>query len=111
MNHETLYLKEAFGSSIEFLNEAGVFQRNAFPNLTAFIVLSEEPYFVQANFASSPNLSTVASTPNTSTITTILLGNLLRRALTTSIFKMFQRQLFRKVFCCIEKDVLYDIFP
>ena len=42
MNHETLYLKEAFGPSIEFPNEAGVFQLD----LTAFIVLSEEPRVV-----------------------------------------------------------------
>ena len=70
MNHETLYLKEAFGPSIEFPNEAGVFQLDAFPDLTAFIVLSEEPCVVQAKFA---------STPNTSTITTRASRNLSRR--------------------------------
>ena len=32
MNHETLYLKEAFGPSIEFPNEAGVFQLEVFPS-------------------------------------------------------------------------------
>ena len=64
-----LYLKAAFGPSIEFPNEAGVFQLNAFPDLTPFIVLSEEPRVVQANFAITPNASTIASTPNTSTIT------------------------------------------
>ena len=46
-----LYLKEAFGPSIEFPNEAGVFQLDAFPDLTAFMVLSEEPRVVQANLA------------------------------------------------------------
>ena len=75
MNHETLYLKEAFGPSIEFPNEAGVFQLDAFPDLTAFIVLSEEPRVVQANFASIPN-----ATPNASTITRTS-RNLSRRAL------------------------------
>ena len=50
--------------------KAGVFQLDAFPDLTAFIVLSEEPRVVQANFASTPNTSSIASTPNTSTITT-----------------------------------------
>ena len=64
MNHETLYLKEAFGPSIEFPNEAGVFQLEVFPELTAFIVLSEEPRVVQANSASIPN-----ATPDASTIT------------------------------------------
>ena len=53
---------------------------DAFPDLTAFIILSKEPCFVQENFASSPNVSTVASTPNTSIITTRPSGNLLRRA-------------------------------
>ena len=43
MNHEPLYLKEAFGPSVEFPNEAEVFQLDAFPDLTASIVLSEEP--------------------------------------------------------------------
>ena len=64
-----LCLKEAFGPSIEFPNEAGVFQLDAFPDLTAFIVLSEEPRVVQANFASTPNASAITSTTNTSTIT------------------------------------------
>ena len=81
MNHETLYLKEAFGPSIEFPNEAGVFQLDAFPDLTAFIVLSEEPRVVQANFASTPNASAIARTPNTSTITTTASRSLSRRAL------------------------------
>ena len=58
MNHETLHLKEEFGPSIEFPNEAGVFQLDAFPDLTVFIFLLEEPRAVQV------------STPNTSTITT-----------------------------------------
>ena len=70
MNHETLYLKEAFGSSIEFPNEAKVFQLDAFPDFTAFIVLSKELRVVQANFASTSDASTIASTPNTSTVTT-----------------------------------------
>ena len=74
MNHETLYLKETFGPSIEFPNEA-------FPDLTAFIVLSEELRDVQANFASTPNASTIASTPNTSTITTRPSRTHTRRAL------------------------------
>ena len=39
MKHELLYLKEAFGPSIEFSNEGGVFQLDTFPDLTAFIVL------------------------------------------------------------------------
>ena len=82
MNHETFYPKEAFGSSIEFPNDARVFQLDAFPDLTAFIVLSEEPRVVQANFASTPNASTIASTPNTSTITTRPSRTLSRRALT-----------------------------
>ena len=77
MNHETLYLKEAFGPSIEFPNEAGVFQLD----LTAFIVLSEEPRVVQANFASTPNASAMTSTTNTSTITAKASRNLSRRAL------------------------------
>ena len=76
-----MYLKEAFGPSIEFPNEARVFQLDAFPDLTAFIVLSEEPRVFQANFASTSNASTVASTPNTSTITTRPSRNLSRRAL------------------------------
>ena len=82
MNHETFYPKEAFGPSIEFPNDARVFQLDAFPDLTAFIVLSEEPRVVQANFASTPNASTIASTPNTSTITTRPSRTLSRRALT-----------------------------
>ena len=81
MNHETLYLKEAFGPSIEFPNEAGVFQLDAFPDLTAFIVLSEEPRVVQANFASTPNASAITSITNKSTITTRASRNLSRRAL------------------------------
>ena len=81
MNHETLYLKEAFGPSIEFPNEAGVFQLDAFPDLTAFIVLSEEPRVVQANFASTPNASAMTSTTNTSTIAAKASRNLSRRAL------------------------------
>ena len=64
-----LYQKEAFSPSIGFPNEAGVFQLDAFPDLTAFIVLSEEPHVVQANFASTPNASAITSTTNTSTIT------------------------------------------
>ena len=81
MNHETLYLKKVFGPSIEFPNEARVIQLDAFLNLIAFIVLSEEPRVVQAKFPSNPKASTVASTPNTSTITTRPSGTLLRRAL------------------------------
>ena len=81
MNHETLDLKEAFGPSIEFPNEAGVFQLDAFPDLTAFIVLSEEPRVVQANFASTPNASAITSTTNTSTIATRASRNLSRRPL------------------------------
>ena len=77
MNHETLYLKEAFGPSIEFPNEAGVFQLD----LTAFIVLSGEPRVVQANFASTPNASAMTSTTNTSTIAAKASRNLSRRAL------------------------------
>ena len=53
---------------------------DAFPDLTAFIVLSEETRVVQANFASAPNASAIASTPNTSTITTRVSRNLLKRA-------------------------------
>ena len=41
MNHMTLYLREVFGLSIEFPNEAGVFQWNAFLDLTTSIDLSE----------------------------------------------------------------------
>ena len=82
MNHETLYLKEAFPPSIEFPNEAGVFQLDAFPDLTAFIVLSEEPPALQANFATTPNACAIASTPNTSTITTKASRNLPRLSLT-----------------------------
>ena len=81
MNHETLYLKETFGPSIEFPNEAGVFQLNAYPDLTAFIVLSEEPRVVQANFASTPNASEITSTTDTSIMTTRASRNLSRRAL------------------------------
>ena len=80
MNHETLYLKQEFGPSIEFPSEAGVLQLDAFPDLTASIVLSEEPRVVQANFATAPNASAIASTPNTSTITTRASRNLSRRA-------------------------------
>ena len=76
-----MYLKEAFGPSIEFPNEAGVFQLDAFPDLTAFIVLSEEPRVAQANFASTPNTSAITSTTNISTITTRATRNLSRRAL------------------------------
>ena len=54
---------------------------DAFPDLTAFIVLSEEPRVVQANFASSPNVSAITSTTNTSTIATRALRYLSRRAL------------------------------
>ena len=82
MNHETLDLKEAFGPSIEFPNEAGVFQLDASPDLTAFIVLSQEPLVVQANFASTPNASAITSTTNTSIIiTTRASRNLSTRAL------------------------------
>ena len=63
MNHVTMYLKEAFGLSIEFPNEAGVFQWNAFLDLTASIDLSEGPRVVQANFARPPNASAIAGTP------------------------------------------------
>ena len=69
MNHESFHLKEAFGLSIEFPNEAEVFQLDAFPDLTAFIVLLEKPRVVQANFACTLNVSTIGTTPNTSTIT------------------------------------------
>ena len=72
MNHETLHLKEAFGPLIEIPNEAGVFKLDAFPDLTAFVVLSEKPRVVQANFASTPNASAIASTTNTSTMGHIL---------------------------------------
>ena len=51
------------------------------PDLTAFIVLSKEPRVVEANFANTPNASAIASTPNTSTITTRGSRNLPRRAL------------------------------
>ena len=81
MNHGRLYLKETFGSLIEFLNEDGIFHLDAFPDLTSFIILSEEPRVVQANFARTPNASAIASTPNTSTITTRASRNLSRRAL------------------------------
>ena len=81
MNHETLYRKKAFGPSIESPNDAGVFQLDAFPDLTAFIVLSKEPRVVEANFANTPNASAIASTPNTSTITTRGSRNLPRHAL------------------------------
>ena len=54
---------------------------DAFPDLTAFIVLSEEPRVVQANFASTPNASAITSITNTSTITTRASRNLSRRAL------------------------------
>ena len=55
---------------------------DAFPDLTAFIVLSEEPRVVQANFASTPNASAVTSTTNTSIIiTTRASRNLSTRAL------------------------------
>ena len=80
MNHETLYLKEAFGPSIEFPNNAGVFQLDAFPDLTAFMVLLEEPSVVQANVTTTSNASTVASIPNVSKITTRASINLSRRA-------------------------------
>ena len=43
MNHETLYVKEVFGPLIQFPNEAGVLQLHAYPDLTVFMVLSEEP--------------------------------------------------------------------
>ena len=69
-NYKTLYLKKAFGRLIEFPNEAGVFQLDAFLDLTVFIVLSEETCVVQANFANTTNSISIASTPNTSTITT-----------------------------------------
>ena len=54
---------------------------DAFPDLTAFIVLSEEPRVVQANFASTPNASAITSITNTSIITTTASRNLSRRAL------------------------------
>ena len=85
MNHKTLYLKEVFGPSIEFPNEAEVFQQDAFPDLTAFIVLLEEPRVVQANFASTLNASTIGTTPNTSTITSRPSRTLSRRALTADL--------------------------
>ena len=81
MNHETLYLKEAFGPSFEFPNKSGVFQLDAFPDLTAFMVLSEEPLVVQANVTSTSNASAIASIPNASKITTRASRNLSRRAL------------------------------
>lgn len=59
MHHEKLYLKYTFGSSIEFPNVAGVFKLDIFPDLTVFIVLSEEPRAAQRNFASTPNASTI----------------------------------------------------
>ena len=80
-NYKTLYLKKAFGRLIEFPNEAGVFQLDAFLDLTVFIVLSEETRVVQANFANTTNSISIASTPNTSTITTRPSINLSRRAL------------------------------
>ena len=55
---------------------------DAFPDLTAFIVLSEEARAVPADFPSTPNASAIASIPNTSTITTRASRNLSRRALT-----------------------------
>ena len=76
-----MYLKKEFGPSTEFLNEAEVFQLDAFLDLTAFIVLSEEPRVVQASFASTPNATPIGSTPNTSTITTKPSRNLSRSAL------------------------------
>ena len=54
---------------------------DVFPDLNAFIVLSEESRVVQANFASTLNASTIASTPNTSTITKRSSRTLSRRAL------------------------------
>ena len=80
-NYKTLYLKKAFGRLIEFPNEAGVFQLDAFLDLTVFIVLSEETRVVQANFANTTNSISIAGTPNTSTITTRPSRNLSRRAL------------------------------
>ena len=80
-NYKTLYLKKVFGRLIEFPNEAGVFQLDAFLDLTVFIVLSEETRVVQANFANTTNSISIASTPNTSTITTRPSRNLSRRAL------------------------------
>ena len=80
MNHETLYLKEAFDPSIEIPNEARIFQFDAFPDLRGSS-LSEEPRVVQANIASTPNASAIARTPNTSTITTTASRSLSRRAL------------------------------
>ena len=80
-NYKTLYLKKAFGRLIEFPNEAGVFQLDAFLDLTVFIVLSEETRVVQANFANTTNSISIASTPNTSTITIRPSRNLSRRAL------------------------------
>ena len=74
-------MKEALGASIEFSNKAGAFQLDTFPDLTAFIILSEEPRVVQANFASTPTASAITSTPNTSTVTTRASRNLSRRAL------------------------------
>ena len=82
------FLKEPFGRSIEFPNEAGVFQLDAFPDLTAFIVLSGGPRVVKANFASTPNASAIASFPNTSTITTRAFRKFSRRALTCA--KLFE---------------------
>ena len=46
---------------IKILNEAGVFQLHAFPDLTPFIVFSEETRVVQANFASTPNASAIVA--------------------------------------------------
>ena len=68
-----MYLKEPFGPSIEFSKEAERFPLDAFPDFTAFIDLPEKARVVQANFA---------GTPNASTITTRASRNLSRHALT-----------------------------
>ena len=60
MHHEKLYLKYTFGSLIEFPSVAEVFKLDVFPDLTVFIVSSEEPRAAQGNFASAPNVSTIA---------------------------------------------------
>ena len=69
MNHETIW-KRRLVLQLSFRMRPEYFSwMDVFPDLTAFIVLSEESRVVQANFASTLNASTIASTPNRSTIT------------------------------------------
>ena len=81
MNHETLHLRRLV-LQLSFRMRPEYFSwMDAFSDLTAFIVLSEEPHVVQANIARTLNRSTIASTPNASTITKKPSRNLSRRAL------------------------------